>query len=250
MITSRDNPRFKHLLKLHKRKEREETNSFLVEGEREILLAKGITTLYFTVTDPIVEAFKDKGIETIQIKEDLLEMVTYRGASMVAVATMELPSLETFGKSKFLLIAESLEKPGNLGAMMRTADAVGVDGVLVCDPIVDIFNPNVIRASLGSFFTTPITRSSSTLVKEFLKEHNITPVLTTPQAKKTIFEADLTGSIAIIIGNEANGASSLWFEDSLQVSIPMTGSVDSLNASCATGIILYEAFRQRCIVHR
>lgn len=250
MITSKDNPHFKHLLKLHKRKEREETDSFLVEGEKEILLAKGLKTLYVSEITPVIEALRDQGVEIIQMKLDLLEQATYRGASMVGVATMHLSPLESFAKAKFLLIAEALEKPGNLGAMMRTADAAGVEGIVVCDQIVDLFSPNVIRASLGAFFTTPLARTDSSEVKRFLQEHQITPIVTTPYAKKTIFDADLAGPIAIVIGNEANGVSSTWMKGCEMVSIPMKGKVDSLNASCATGIILYEAFRQRSLVRR
>jgi TrmH family RNA methyltransferase len=249
MIISKENPHFKRLLRLHKRKEREEEGFFLVEGERELSLAKGIETIYYTEGEDI-KPFCKQGIETIQIAKDLFERISYRDKGMIGIVKTFHTQLEALKQASFLLVASGIEKPGNLGAMMRTSDAAGVEGMIIADPEVDLFNPNVIRASLGAFFTLPVAQGKGKEIHAFLKKEGFHIVVTSPYAKKSIYEIDFTQKIAIVIGSEANGLDSMWLQDAEGALIPMQGNVDSLNASISAAVIIYEAYRQRNTLSR
>ena len=146
----------------------------------------------------------------------------------------------------FLLVVESIEKPGNLGTILRSADAAGCDAVIVCDAVTDIFNPNVVRASTGVLFSVPIVVADSTSVRAFLVEKGIRVVATTPDTPNVYTKADLRGPLAIVMGSEQYGLSDFWLKESnLLVRIPMAGQADSLNVAMATIITLFEAVRQR-----
>jgi RNA methyltransferase, TrmH family len=145
-----------------------------------------------------------------------------------------------------LLVAESIEKPGNLGTMLRTAEAAGAAGVIVADPTTDPFNPNVVRASLGTLFTVPLAVADSAAVVAHLRRHGVRILAATPAGAVAHHAADLTGAVAIVIGSEQYGLTDTWLDAADQrVVIPMPGSVDSLNAAMAAGVLLFEAVRQR-----
>lgn len=144
-----------------------------------------------------------------------------------------------------VLVVEAAEKPGNLGAMLRTADAVGVDAVVVTDPVTDVTNPNVVRASLGCLFTVPVAVGSAEDVRAHLRSAGIDVVATRVDAPTPLWDAELTGGVAIAVGAEHEGLSDVWADAERPVRIPMAGAVDSLNASVAAAVVLYEAARQR-----
>ena len=152
----------------------------------------------------------------------------------------------TLGDWPLLIIAKSIEKPGNLGAILRTADAAGVDALLVCDPRVDLYNPNVVRASRGALFTVPSVETSNESALEFLRKRGIKIAAATPQAAAEYTRQDLRGPLAVAVGTEDKGLTNFWLQQSdFKVRIPMTGKVNSLNVSIATALIVYEAARQR-----
>ena len=145
-----------------------------------------------------------------------------------------------------LLVAESVEKPGNLGAMLRSADAAGVDGVIVCDPTTDVNNPNVVRSSKGTLFSVPVAEAASAEALDWLRLHKILIVAATPQAKIIYTQADLHGPVAIVVGTEKEGLTPTWLKAAdVAVSIPMRGRVNSLNVATAATLMMYEAVRQR-----
>ncbi len=251
-ITSRQNPHFRRLQDLHKREKRDNSGQFLVEGEKEISLAKVIDVLYYSEATPFVYEMQTKCREMIEMSPELLENVSYRRGGLIAVCKAELAILADL-KSKSLLVAcQSIEKPGNLGGILRTADGAGVEGIIVADPIVDVFNPNVVRASLGALFTLPIVQVDSKLAIQFLEEEKMQIVITTPAATKLYHEVDFTKPTCIVIGSESQGLSAEWLQNKnyIAVKIPMMGRVDSLNASISASIVIYEALRQRSALSR
>ena len=150
------------------------------------------------------------------------------------------------GRAPFLLVVEAIEKPGNLGTILRSADAAGCDAVIVCDPVTDIFNPNVVRASTGVLFSMPLVVEESARVFAWLRENQIRMVATTPAAESLYTDADLRGPLAVIMGSEQYGLSEFWLQHAdLPVRIPMAGQADSLNVAMATIVTLFEAVRQR-----
>ena len=145
-----------------------------------------------------------------------------------------------------MVVAEAIEKPGNLGTILRSSDAVGLDALIVCDACTDIFNPNVVRASVGTLFTVPIVETTGVKALQWLKEHNVSILAATPAAKLEFTQVDMRGPLAIAVGTEQLGLSDLWMREAdLQVRIPMCGVADSLNVAMATTLLLYEALRQR-----
>ena len=143
------------------------------------------------------------------------------------------------------MIAESIEKPGNLGTILRSADGVGADGVIVCDRCTDIYNPNVVRASVGTLFTLPVVEAGSEETLQWLKDNKVQIVAATPAASAVFTEVDLSGPVAIVVGTEQLGLSNFWMEQAdIQVKIPMRGAADSLNVATATTLLLYEVVRR------
>ncbi len=246
-ITSRQNAHFRKLLDLHKREARESSQQFLVEGEKEISLAKAIDTLYYSEITPFVKEMKKKCREMVAISKELLEQISYRGNSCVALCASKLSTWNDLKNSSLLLLLEMIEKPGNLGGVLRTADAAGIDGVIVADPVVDVFNPNVVRASLGALFCLPIVQSDAKEALSFLEKNEMQIVVTTPSATHLYHEIDYKKPTCIIVGSESKGVTPLWLENKncIFVKIPMKGHVDSLNASISASIVMYEAIRQR-----
>lgn len=260
-ITSRHNPRLKALTRLKSRRTRKETQRFLVEGLRELRHAVAheiwVETLlicpsHFKTSEhsTLVEEAGDAAVEILELSPEAFQKVSSRegpdGLIGVAVQRDFLLEGAALPENPFVLVIENVEKPGNLGAMLRTADAAGVDCVLCCDPVVDLYNPNVIRSSQGLVFALPIFLTNWKSGREFLKKNQVRTFATTPDAEKAIWDADLTGGVALLVGSEKDGLSPETLLDvEEKIVIPMRGSADSLNVSVSAAIALYEAMRQR-----
>ena len=260
-ITSLQNPRVKQLVKLRDRRDRDDAGLFLVEGYREVrrALEKNIrlTELFFCPdwflgeNEPaLIDRAKQAGAQLFELSKEAFAKCAYRDRpdGLLAVAPQWKHALTDLklGLHPFLLVVESIEKPGNLGTILRSADAAGVDGVIVCDAVTDIFNPNVVRSSTGVLFSVPVVVADSTAVHAWLKDQGIRVVATTPDTPNLYTKADLRGPLAIVMGSEQYGLSEFWLKESnLLVRIPMAGQADSLNVAMATIITLFEAVRQR-----
>jgi TrmH family RNA methyltransferase len=260
-ITSTANPRLKGLVRLRDRRERDRSGLFLIEGYRELrrALDGGISLaevwccpdLYLGQNEAaLVEAARRRGAEIVGVAEAPFRKASYRDRpeGLLAVAPQFPTGLDRLdlGAAPLLLVVESIEKPGNLGTMMRTAEAAGAAALIVCDPTTDPFNPNVVRASLGTIFSLPLAVADTPMTIAWLRDRGIRTVATTPAAVKPHWEADLAGAVALVVGSEQYGLSAAWLREATeQVLIPMPGTVDSLNAAMAAGIVLFEAVRQR-----
>lgn len=242
-ITSKDNPHFKRLMDLHKKSTRDEMGVFIVEGEREVLLASPIEVIYYTEKTPAVEQCTAPAFE---LSPELFSKISYRDRGVIAIVRKKPKTLQDLKDPSLLLLCEGIEKPGNLGAMMRTADAANIDGIIVCDSVCDTYNPNVIRASLGAFFTVPFIEATANDAIPFLKEKGMQILLATPHTDYTYFEVDYTLPTCIVIGSEKDGAPPFWHQAAdKKAKIPMMGQVNSLNASISASLFIYEALRQR-----
>lgn len=264
-ISSMQNPKVKQVMHLRNKPERDESGLFLIEGYREIFRAVNAdwsVAVLFTCSDlflgtnepALIQRLAAKGTQILTCSKAVFQKISYRDRpdGLLAVAPQRKLSLADLEKSinrnqpPFFVVAEAIEKPGNLGTILRSSDAVGVDGLIVCDRCTDIFNPNVVRASVGTLFTVPTVEESGEKTLNWLKEQRITILAATPSAEKEFTEVDLTQPIAIAVGTEQLGLSERWMEQAtLQVRIPMRGVADSLNVAMATTLLLYEALRQR-----
>ena len=187
-----------------------------------------------------------KAKECVAISDELLERVCLRESQAIAVSTETKSSFNELRNKSLLLACEGIEKPGNLGGMLRTAEAAGVEGVIVADPVVDLFNANVIRASLGALFCLPVVQSDTAEALQFLHEEGVQIVVATPHATQMYYGIDFCKPTCIVIGSEAVGVSPLWlYPNTISVKIPMLGQIDALNASISASILLYEVVRQR-----
>jgi len=260
-IQSRQNPRVQNLARLHERTHRDAQQRFLVEGRRELerALAEGvIEEIYFCTelfrdasSQELVERAAQAGVMVCQLAPMAFDKVSLREGpdGLLGVARawhLTLPDLK-LSATPLLLIVERVEKPGNLGALLRSADAAGVDAVIVCDAVTDLFNPQVVRNSQGALFSVPVAVVDAPTALDFLREQKISLVATTPAASVNYWDADLRNATAIAVGGEKDGLTSLWLEASNQrVRIPMVGQTDSLNVAAAATLVLFEAVRQRC----
>lgn len=260
-ITSTTNPRVKHLVRLRDRRHRDDDGVFVVEGYRAVrrMLDAGVhpQELYVspewfqgTNEQALIDDARAHGADVIEMSREPFAKCAYRDRPdgllavvpqwKVGLADLELPAVP------FLLVVEAIEKPGNLGTILRSADAAGIHAVLVCDQVTDMFNPNVVRSSTGVLFSMPVVVTSSDEVSAFLRAQNIRTVATTPDATLLYTDADLTGPIAVLMGSESFGLSQRWLGDADErVRIPMAGQADSLNVAMATIVTLFEAVRQR-----
>jgi len=259
-IISHKNPRFKRLLGLRQRKQGEREDLFLIEGAMEVAMAikGGVKTESFYFSPSLFredgerlfqEVSQGKG-SWVELAPSLFQRVSYRDTpdGVLAVARRYKRGLSdlSLGKNPLIVVVEALEKPGNLGAILRTGDAVGVNGVVVCDPVVDLFNPNVIRASRGTLFTLQVAVASSEGALTWLKKQGIGIVVTTPHAPVEYTQVDYAGPRAIVAGSEHEGLEEMWMEAAyFMVRIPMLGKADSLNVATTVAVVLYEALRQR-----
>ncbi|TVZ55049.1 TrmH family RNA methyltransferase [Lutibacter sp. Hel_I_33_5] len=258
-IASIQNPFIKQLVKLQeKSRERKKQGLFLIEGKREISLAiKGnyqITSLLFCnnlITDNELESYTTNETELISVTKEVYQKIAYRDSTegLIALVKTKDFSLEniTFKNiTPLLLIAEGIEKPGNIGAMLRTADAANIDAVLIADAKTDLYNQNVIRSSVGTLFTNQIGVGSSEDIITFLQKNNINFYAATLQNSNEYHTVDYTQSSAIVVGTEATGLTEIWREKATQnINIPMQGTIDSMNVSVAAAIVIFEAKRQR-----
>lgn len=256
-ITSTQNPKVKSLLALEKPRERRKQQLFVIEGKKEIGLALEagyrIGNIFFC--DEIIRAeevtklFNDDKL-LIPVSKDVFDKLAVRENSggMIAVAEQKLHTLDRvkLGKNPLVLVLESVEKPGNLGAILRTADASGVDAVIICDPQTDFYNPNVIRSSIGCIFTKQVAAATSEETIAWLKKNNIGIYCTYLKASKPYHQTDFTKPSAIVMGTEATGLSDVWVKNSdANIIIPMQGAIDSMNVSTAAAVVVFEAKRQR-----
>jgi TrmH family RNA methyltransferase len=260
-ISSLQNPRIKQLVKLRDRRPRDEAGVFLVEGYREIrrALEKNVPLqeIYFAPdwflgeNEPaLLERAAIAGAKLFELSREAFAKVAYRERpdGLLAVAPQWHRTLDdlTLPAEPFLLVVEAIEKPGNLGTILRSADAAGCHAVIVCDPVTDIFNPNVVRASTGVLFSVPLVVAESTAVLTWLRDRGVHTVATTPAATKVYSDVSLRGPLAVVMGSEQYGLSKFWLEHAdTPVRIPMAGQADSLNVAMATIITLFEAVRQR-----
>jgi TrmH family RNA methyltransferase len=260
-ITSFSNPRIKSVVRLGRKSERIRTGLMPVEGIREISRAAdaGIEfrEVYYCphIADGeqermLLERLAAAGAEMTEVSGEIFGKIAYRESvgGMVAVAVRRDHPLEDMqtGADPLLLVVDHLEKPGNLGAIFRSADGAGATGVIVSDPSAEISNPNVIRASLGTVFAVPRAVAPASEVIPWLKKRGIAIITATPDAKTPWNEADLASPSAIVLGSEDRGLGDEWLKASdVRIKIPMRGAADSLNVSAAAALLLYEALRQR-----
>jgi TrmH family RNA methyltransferase len=258
------NPKIKLAAALRDRRDRDRTGLFLIEGFREIAKAieGGVTltrlffseSLFLGINEPeLLKQAEARGAELLSCTESALRKISYRDRpdGLVAVAEKFDTSFDRFtsrfsSKTPFLLIAEAIEKPGNLGTILRSCDAVGVDAAIVCDRCTDLFNPNVVRSSIGTLFTNKVAEASGEELLRWLMKQKIKIVAATPSAEQEFTDADLTGPLAVLVGTEQLGLSKLWMDGAdIRVRIPMKGSADSLNVATAATLLLYEVLRQK-----
>lgn len=260
-ITSLKNEGIKKLLELRDRKGRDAQGLTLVEGVREIkaALKAGVSVQKIYLCPEVLsspdyeylvrECSKHKA-EILETSEIVSAKIAFgdrdEGAvAIVKVEVQKIPGLR-LGKNPLIVIVEQVEKPGNLGAILRTCDAAGVDAVLVCDAKTDIYNPNVIRSSLGAVFTVIVAVGSNQEAQEFLQSNQIKAIGTFPNASVDYVKYDYKTSSAIILGSEQSGLSDFWCDHSdVKVQLPMNGQVNSLNVAATAAIVIYEAIRQR-----
>ena len=257
-ITSLQNPIIKRILLLKdKAKQRNIEGVFIIEGQRELGLAiKGgyvIKSLFFErnlFNESQIDAYKTKGTEIIQITSKVYNKIAYRGSTegIVAIAESKSHTLEDLklGSNPLILVAEAPEKPGNIGALLRTADAAHVDAVIIANPRTDLYNSNVIRSSVGGLFTVSIAVATSEETIGFLNERSIPIYSAVLQESMPYIDIDFGGASALVVGPESTGLSEIWrIAADKKIQIPMLGDLDSMNVSVAAGILLFEAKRQR-----
>lgn len=256
-ITSIQNPFIKSLVLLQeKAKNRKQTGTFLIEGVREISLAvKGRyeiqTILFYPEICSETEARKlAQSAELIEINKEVFQKLSYRDTTEGVLAVAKSKSLQLsdlkLSNTPLILVAEAPEKPGNIGALLRTADAANLDAVIIANPKSDLYNPNIVRSSVGCLFTNQIATASTSEIIAFLKEKNINFYCATLQNSTSYHTQDYTQPTALVVGTEATGLTQEWRDAATQnIIIPMQGEIDSMNVSVAAAILIFEAKRQR-----
>ena len=261
VLTSLANPGVKAAAKLRQRRQRDRQRRFLIEGGREIAAAVEagwpLETLYYCPeltadqdADDLLQRCRTRGVACHATNAAVFAKLAYRDTGLLAVApTRELglaglPVPEA-GQPPFYLVAAGIEKPGNLGAMLRAANAAGASGLIVADAVVDVFNPNVVRASLGALFRLAVAQAEGDAVRGWLQARDIRLLAASPAAATSYHCVDWRGKAAIVIGSEAEGLAADWLVGAEAVRIPLAGGVDSLNAAIAASVLLFEARRQR-----
>ena len=260
-ITSLQNPKIKNLKKLEKAAERREQNLILIEGLRESVLAQraGYNIVNLFICEEILkgdDAYNLKEfpstLATYHISKEIYDSLAYRETTEGVIATARpgnhnLQNIK-LGATPLILVIEGVEKPGNLGAMLRTCDAAGVSAVFICDGKTDLYNPNVVRSSLGTVFTQQIIVCETAEAIAFLKKNQIRIFAAELTNSNNYFSENLKQASAITVGTEATGLSHDWIEAAdVRIKIPMLGQIDSLNVSVSAAVLLFEAVRQRSI---
>ena len=257
-ISSVQNPFIKSLVLLQeKAKSRKQTGTFLIEGQREITLAiKGgytIETVLFLpelISQTQIVKLTNNQIELIEISKEIYQKLAYRDTTEGILAIAKTKSLQLsdlkLSKNPLILIAEAPEKPGNIGALLRTADAAHLDAVIIANPKSDLYNPNIVRSSVGCLFTNQIATGTTSEIITFLKERKINFYCATLQNSTSYHTQDYTTPTALVVGTEATGLTEEWRDEATQnIIIPMQGEIDSMNVSVAAAILIFEAKRQR-----
>ena len=261
-ISSGQNPLVKQIVSLRdKAKARRSHELFVVEGLREIQLAVKskfeVTTLLYcpeiidhsALTALIV--IIDGSFERIEVPQDIYQKMAYRQSTegVLAVCRTQSQSLETIKFKRqhpLILVAEAPEKPGNIGALLRTCDAANVDAMIIANPKTDLYNPNIVRSSVGGIFTMQVRTGSTDEIIAYLKKNGIAIYCASLQAAVPYTQIDFKGPAAIVVGTESEGLSPTWTQESTDnIVIPMSGKIDSMNVSVAAGILLFEAIRQK-----
>lgn len=262
LITSAQNPKIKKLLALQqKSSERRSEGLFVVEGRREIehCIEAGyeIDTVFVC---PSVMPDSDRAswapdqvggdIRVFEVSASVYDKIAYRAGTEGVIAEVKAKSLSlkdlALSENPLIVVLESVEKPGNLGAVLRSADASGADAVIVCDPLTDLYNPNLIRSSIGAIFTVPCVACSSDECIDFLKSKGISILTAQLQDSELYYDSDMKKGVAIVMGTESTGLTDIWRKAAdAHIRIPMLGRLDSLNVSVSAAILLYEAVRQR-----
>ncbi len=252
-ITSLQNPRVKQAVRLREKRQREREGLMLVEGWDELTLALSAgwqPQVVYHAPELATRPISAIPAPVLTVSRPVFEKMSYRDTpdGWLALFPLPAPTLQTLALSPnpLLIVAESVEKPGNLGAMLRTADAAGVDALIVCDPRTDIYNPNVVRASRGALFSVPAVQTTSQSAFDFLRQRGVAILAATAHTHLDYTDANLRQPVAIVVGTEDEGLSDFWLQHAdLKVKIPMVGRVESLNVSVAAALIAYEAIRQR-----
>ncbi len=256
VISSPQNPKIKELISLRESKKRRELGLFVVEGARELsrALASGYACRTVYAEESLLSGEARAVIETLpqnlqfRVSKDVFAKAAVREGSDGVLAILEAKSAR-FADLKprgplFLLVLENLEKPGNFGALARSADGAGVDAIVVLDPKADLFNPNAVRASVGALFSQPLIACTHEEFRTFCEQGRVKILAASPHAKQYYYQSDLKGPLALVLGSEAWGLSSEWKASEL-IKIPMMGIADSLNVSVAGAVVMYEVHRQR-----
>lgn len=261
-ITSLQNPKLKELrVLMEKSKERRVSGLFVIDGWKEILMAveAGYLIRQLYVREGAVskieidETWQENRPDSVEVAKDAFDKLSYRGATSGAIAIAEskghlLSSLK-IGVTPTILILDAVEKPGNLGAMIRTADATAIDAVICCDIATDIYNPNVIRSSVGCVFSVPIAVASREDAIDWLNANKINIYTASLKASVVYTEVDYKTSTAFVLGTEASGVDPIWENISQRnIILPMLGKNDSLNVSNTAAVLLYESLRQRSLI--
>lgn len=257
-ITSTQNPKIKRLQTLQqKSSERRQSGLFVVEGRRELMhcieTGFSIDTVFWC---PAVEGGTEpmplwpSDMRLYEISKEVYEKVAYRGSTEGVIAEVRTRQLTLeelqLPERPLIVVVERVEKPGNLGAILRSADAAGVDAVIVCDPLTDLYNPNLVRSSVGAVFSVPCVACSSEACITFLKAHSIQILTAQLQDSELYYDTDMQRATAIVMGTEATGLTDAWRQAAdAHIRIPMLGRVDSLNVSVSAAILMFEAVRQR-----
>jgi len=263
-ITSLSNPKIKHIVKFKQRKTRDETGLTIVDGLREVRRAReagGVFQEIFICPGVLAKhsgqdfigEIPGWGCAVTEVSEPVFEKIAFGQRREGIVAVVRCPQIGMTSEAQrklsdrpLIVVLEQVEKPGNLGAILRSCDGAGVDLVIIADPRTDVFSPNVIRASTGMVFSLPLMQGSSQEVLDFLKRNKIKIAAATPQGSRNYFHADLTGPVALILGSEDQGLTSFWIDHADEtLAVPMRGRADSLNVSITTALLVYEALRQR-----
>ncbi len=260
-ISSLQNPFIKQIFQLkEKSRARKKTDRFLIEGKRELELAiKGGYEIEKVLFDCSITSISDVeeitdaiNVEVLEVSNEIYQKLAYRSTTegIVALAkfkNLSLEQIEFSTTTPLILIAEAPEKPGNIGAFLRTADAANVDAVIIANPKTDIYNPNIIRSSVGCVFTNQIATGTTSEIIEFLNKNKINNFCAVLKEDSENYHLqDFTRATAIVVGTEATGLTDEWLENSTKnIIIPMQGEIDSMNVSVAAGILIFEAKRQR-----
>ncbi len=261
MITSLQNPRVKAAVRLRDGRHRAKQGRILIDGARELLRAMDaeIQLLEVFVCEPLCESedarrvlagLPECGAEILRVGKPVFEKLAFgeRAEGVLGVAAMPRPSLSdlTLPRDPLVAVLEGVQKPGNVGAVLRSADAAGVSALIVADPGTDLYNPNAIRASLGTIFTLPVATATATQTLDWLRRNELTVFAARVDASVDYTEADFRGPAAIVLGSEAQGLTDVWSADEITpIRLPMLGAADSLNVSATAAVLFYEALRQR-----